>query len=215
MRKVEFHGALSRLELSHKELEAQASLRREEIKRLEDISKELSAKIEIHKQSEYDLLKTIRSDEVQLAHIRGEIKRLEESRDQALRLDEEAQKFSESKKEAYARELELYEGQHRERMARLDTEMENKKLIWEKEFKLFTSQKEQELEERLAFLEQKDLEELREKHRTFQDDIVASFGKVYFKEGFSTLEEKAQDVKKELNSIFEKHFGTLPRWKFW
>jgi DNA repair exonuclease SbcCD ATPase subunit len=214
-KRVELHASLSRLELSYKELQGQSDSKREEIKRLEGISTEMMEKIEAHKRIEYDLLKTIRSEEVQLANVIGEIKRLEENRTQTLRLDEEARKYCDSKKEFYAREAELYEVQHRERMARLDAEMENKKLVWEKEFKLFTTQKEQELEERLAFLEQRDLEELRQKHSNFQNDIIESFGKVYFKEGFSTLEEKAQEVKKELSSIFEKHFGTLPRWKFW
>ena len=75
--------------------------------------------------------------------------------------------------------------------------------------------RQKELEKRLAELEEMDLQELRKKQKDIASDIIDVFKKIQSKEGFSTIEQKMDEAKKDLNSVFEKHMGSLQRWKFW
>ena len=123
--------------------------------------------------------------------------------------------FLREKKDFYEREMQLLEQSHQDKIARLDAEMVTKKMEWEQEFKAFSDSKEKELEKRLAELEEMDLQELRKKQKDIASDIIDVFKKIQSKEGFSTVEQKMDEAKKDLNSVFEKHMGSLQRWKFW
>jgi len=111
--------------------------------------------------------------------------------------------------------MQLLEESHKNKIARLDAEMVTKKMEWEQEFREFSESKEKELEKRLAELEEMDLQELRKKQKDIASDIIDVFKKIQSKEGFSTIEQKMDEAKKDLNSVFEKHMGSLQRWKFW
>jgi hypothetical protein len=203
------------MELTVKGLDQEILAKRDDLLSIDRTTLDVKMRVEDIRNEEFDLLKSIKVQQNVHSNLMTEIARLEGAKTAALKMQDESLHFLKEKKEFYEREMALLEEGHKNKVARLDAEMVSKKIEWEQEFRVFSESKEKELEKRLAELEEMDLQELRKKQKDIASDIIDVFKKIQSKEGFSTIEQKMDEAKKDLNSVFEKHMGSLQRWKFW
>jgi chromosome segregation ATPase len=213
--RADLHSSISRMELTVKGLDQEILAKRDDLLSIDRTTLDVKMRVEDIRNEEFDLLKSIKVQQNVHSNLMTEIARLEGAKTAALKMQDESLHFLKEKKEFYEREMALLEEGHKNKVARLDAEMVSKKIEWEQEFRVFSESKEKELEKRLAELEEMDLQELRKKQKDIASDIIDVFKKIQSKEGFSTIEQKMDEAKKDLNSVFEKHMGSLQRWKFW
>jgi hypothetical protein len=211
----DLHSSISKMEITLKSLDQEIHVKREDLLSIDKTTLDVKMRVEDIRNEEFDLLKSLKVQQNIHSSLMTEIARLEGAKTAALKMQDESLKFLKEKKEFYEREIVLIEEGHKNKIARLDAEMVSKKIEWEQEFRVFSETKEKELEKRLAELEEIDLQELRKKQKDIASDIIDVFKKIQSKEGFSTVEQKMDEAKKDLNSVFEKHMGSLQRWKFW
>lgn len=203
------------MELTLKGLDQEILAKRDDLLSIDKTTLDVKMRVEDIRNEEFDLLKSLKVQQNIHSNLMNEIARLEGAKTAAMKMQDESLHFLKEKKEFYEREMALLEEGHKNKVARLDAEMVSKKIEWEQEFRVFSESKEKELEKRLAELEEMDLQELRKKQKDIASDIIDVFKKIQSKEGFSTIEQKMDEAKKDLNSVFEKHMGSLQRWKFW
>ena len=211
----DLHSSISRMELTLKGLDQEILAKRDDLLSIDRTTLDVKMRVEDIRNEEFDLLKSLKVQQNIHSNLMTEIARLEGAKTAAMKMQDESLHFLKEKKEFYEREMALLEEGHKNKVARLDAEMVSKKIEWEQEFRIFSESKEKELEKRLAELEEMDLQELRKKQKDIASDIIDVFKKIQSKEGFSTIEQKMDEAKKDLNSVFEKHMGSLQRWKFW
>lgn len=213
--KSESHAVVTRLEFSIKDLEGQVEGKRNEIQNLEKAYLEAKIRLENIRNEEFDLLKSVKSQQSELSQVNLEIAKLEGVKTAALKMQEDALAFLEEKKEFYQREQTILEENLNHKISRLDAEFNQKKTEWEHEFKSFMISKEKDLEVHLAELEQLDLEEMKRKQNELVTDIIESFKKISNRESFTTQEQKADELKNEIKTLFERHLGNIGRWNLW
>ncbi len=211
----DLHSSVSKMELTLRGLDEEIQSKRDDLLRLDRTMLDVKMRVEDIRNEEFDLLKNLRVQQNVQSHLMTDIAHLEGAKSAAMKMQDESLHFLREKKDFYEREMQLLEQSHQDKIARLDAEMVTKKMEWDQEFKAFSESKEKELEKRLAELEEMDLQELRKKQKDIASDIIDVFKKIQSKEGFSTVEQKMDEAKKDLNSVFEKHMGSLQRWKFW
>lgn len=213
--KIEILGQNNRMELTLAQIGDQLSSRKEALSLIEKEILDAKKRLESTREEEFDLKGAYQLEVSHLSKISTEIAQSEGIRSAALLLQKESYEFYKTKKETYTRELELLEFAHQAKISQLDSEFQSKKLQWESEFKSFCEGKENDFKFHLEALDAEDLEEIKRKKSEILIQVVEVVVKQCLKEGFSSVEQKSNEARKEVETIFDKVFGKTNRWRPW
>jgi hypothetical protein len=205
----------TRMELTLSQISAQLSSKKETLSLIEKEIVDAKKRLESTRTEEFDLKSTYKNELSHLSEISTEIAQSEGIRSAALLLQKETYDFYKIKKETFTRELELLEVAHQAKISQLGSEFQSKKLQWESEFKSFCEGKENDFKFHLEALDAEDLEEIKRKKSELLFQVVELVVKQSLKEGFSSLEQKSNEARKEVETIFNKVFGKTNRWGPW
>jgi hypothetical protein len=205
----------TRMELTLSQISAQLSSKKETLSLIEREIVDAKKRLESTRTEEFDLKSTYKNELSHLSEISTEIAQSEGIRSAALLLQKETYDFYKIKKETFTRELELLEVAHQAKISQLGSEFQSKKLQWESEFKSFCEGKENDFKFHLEALDSEDLEEIKRKKSELLFQVVELVVKQSLKEGFSSLEQKSNEARKEVETIFNKVFGKTNRWGPW
>lgn len=213
--RMEIHHQNSRLEFTLSQVDEQISTRKEVLMVIEKDILEAKKRLESTRGEEFDLNRSYQLELVNLAKIRTEISQAEGMRSASLLMQEESFDFYKLKKETYTRELELLEVAHQARVSQLETEFQSKKLQWESEFKVFCEGRENDFKFHLEALDAEDLEEIKKKKSELSSQVVELIVRQSLKEGFSSVGQRTDDARSEVDGLFDRLFGRTNRWKLW
>ena len=213
--RMEIHHQNSRLEFTLSQVDEQISTRKEVLMVIEKDILEAKKRLESTRGEEFDLNRSYQLELVNLAKIRTEISQAEGMRSASLLMQEESFDFYKVKKETYTRELELLEVAHQARVSQLETEFQSKKLQWESEFKVFCEGRENDFKFHLEALDAEDLEEIKKKKSELSSQVVELIVRQSLKEGFSSVGQRTDEARSEVDGLFDRLFGRTNRWKLW
>ena len=213
--KIEILGQNNRMESTLSQIGDQLSSRKEALSLIEKEILDAKKRLESIREEEFDLKGSYQLAVSHLSKISTEIAQSEGLRSASLLLQKESYEFYKAKKETYSRELELLEFAHQAKISQLDSEFQSKKLQWESEFKSFCEGKENDFKFHLEALDAEDLEEIKRKKSELLFQVVEVVVKQSLKEGFSSVEQKSNEARKEVETIFDKVFGKTNRWRPW
>jgi chromosome segregation ATPase len=213
--RLEVLSQTSRLEFTLSQVGDQILSRKEALSEIEKVILEAKKRLESTRGEEFDLHRSYQLELVNLTKIRTEISQAEGLRSAALLMQEESFDFYKIKKETYARELELLDVAYQSRVSQLETEYQSKKLQWESEFKVYCEGKENDFKFHLEALDAEDLEEIKKKKSELSSQVVELIVRQSLKEGFSSVGQRSDEARNEVDGIFERLFGRTNRWKFW
>ncbi len=212
---MELEGKLSRQEMVLKHTEDQVMAKKAMISLVEKEALDGHKSIESLRKVEFEVKQDIQHEQLKLEKTKTELAHFQAMRGAALKLHDDSFDFYKMKKEVYARELSLLEEAHHSKLAQLDAEFEARKVKWESEFRVYCDEKQSELMSKLESMDHDDLEAIKKKKNEFSLGIVDILKHQVTKEGFTSVEQKTMDAKKELEHYFDSFFGSTNRWKWW
>jgi hypothetical protein len=206
---------LSQLEISNRHLTHEIELKRQEFYSLEKTHLEIKVRVENIRMEEFEMLKSMKTQQAQLAEVVKQSALIEATKNEALKMQEESLSFLNEKREFYRREMELMEDHHRLATAKLGAEFQAKKLELEKDFEIYKEKKEQALRKELDEVRHMDQETIRKKRKALTSEILDIFKKQDRHQAFTSQEQKVEEAKKDISALFDKYFGRHQRWKLW
>lgn len=211
----ELSSNISHLESSYQDLIREVGHKKQELINLDKSYLETKVRVENVRKEEFDVLKTLKIQQSQLAEILREAAVLQASKNEAIKMQEESLAFLNEKRDFYRREMELMEDHQRNLGAKLEAEFQTRRLELEKDFEIFKETRERELKKELDEVRHVDQERFRKKRKALTSDILEVFKKQDRHQGFASQEEKTQAIRKDLSDLFDKYFGRHKRWKLW
>jgi len=243
LKKEEIFQQIMRANYEFKDLEEQLSNRKTIISQINIEIMGTKKDLEKIRTEQFELLKSYGKHQENLNQIQNEISKSEAQKISSLKLQDEALNLYQDKKTYYQREIALLEENYQKKFIALKHEFENKELKheldfknfctemkakeeefklnfeqkkqqWESEFKEYCEQKQADFNQSIEQINSQDLEKIKAIKKELIAEVISSFKAQLTRPGFSSTEEKIEDVKKEISQIFDKFYGKTTRWKW-